>query len=162
FVSPRLLRTALLPGASRHPPPGPRPRRASTPPPAPGPRPRRPRPRAPPAPRQAAPAPPAPPTHRPPPPAPDPPPAPAHRRPALAMRRMLALLLLPAFLLPAAGRAGELSIAAAANLVYALDALHAEFRQTAPDVSLTVATGASGSLVAQIGNGAPFDVFLSA
>lgn len=78
------------------------------------------------------------------------------------MRRALAVLLLPALLLPAAGRAGELSVAAAANLVYALDALHAEFRRTAPDVSLTVTTGASGSLVAQIGNGAPFDVFLSA
>ena len=55
-----------------------------------------------------------------------------------------------------------LSIAAAANLVYALDALNAAFKQAAPDITLTSTTGASGNLVAQIRNGAPFDVFLSA
>jgi molybdate transport system substrate-binding protein len=54
------------------------------------------------------------------------------------------------------------SIAAAANLVYALDALNAKFKHQAPDVAVTTATGASGSLVAQIKNGAPYDVFLSA
>lgn len=64
-----------------------------------------------------------------------------------------------------------LSIAAAANLVYALDALNAAFleieiraskiKNSAP-TKLTATTGASGSLVAQIKNGAPFDVFLSA
>jgi molybdate transport system substrate-binding protein len=57
---------------------------------------------------------------------------------------------------------GTLSIAAAANLVYALGALDAEFSKGAPDVVVTTATGASGNLVAQIKNGAPFDVFLSA
>jgi molybdate transport system substrate-binding protein len=57
---------------------------------------------------------------------------------------------------------GSLSIAAAANLVYALDALDAEFSKTAPDVKVTSATGASGNLVVQIGNGAPYDIFLSA
>ena len=56
----------------------------------------------------------------------------------------------------------SVSVAAAANLVYALDALNAEFAKAAPDVKVTTATGASGSLVAQIKNGAPFDVFLSA
>lgn len=55
-----------------------------------------------------------------------------------------------------------LSVAAAANLVYALDALHAEFKLSAPDITLTSTTGASGNLVAQIKHGAPFDVFLSA
>jgi molybdate transport system substrate-binding protein len=58
--------------------------------------------------------------------------------------------------------AGSLSIAAAANLVYALDALDKEFAKTAPDVTVTSATGASGSIVAQIEHGAPYDVFLSA
>jgi molybdate transport system substrate-binding protein len=58
--------------------------------------------------------------------------------------------------------AGTLSIAAAANLVYALDALDTEFNRGAPDVKVTTVTGASGNLVAQIRNGAPFDVFLSA
>jgi len=56
----------------------------------------------------------------------------------------------------------SLSIGAAANLLYALDALDAAFEKENPGVALTTATGASGSLVAQIRNGAPFDLFLSA
>jgi molybdate transport system substrate-binding protein len=61
-----------------------------------------------------------------------------------------------------AARPGALSVAAAANLVYALDALNTEFARSAPEVAVTSATGASGSLVAQIAHGAPYDVFLSA
>jgi molybdate transport system substrate-binding protein len=76
------------------------------------------------------------------------------------MARLFAVLLL---LLPAASFAAEkLSVAAAANLVYVLDDLDAQFKRTEPDVDVTVTTGASGSLVAQIENGAPFDLFLSA
>jgi molybdate transport system substrate-binding protein len=56
----------------------------------------------------------------------------------------------------------KVSIAAAANLVYVLDALQAEFRRVAPDVKVTTTSSASGTLFAQIKNGAPFDVFLSA
>ncbi len=56
----------------------------------------------------------------------------------------------------------SVSIAAAANLVYALDALNAAFAKVAPELKVTSATGASGNLVAQIKNGAPFDIFLSA
>jgi molybdate transport system substrate-binding protein len=56
----------------------------------------------------------------------------------------------------------SVSIAAAANLVYALDALNAAFKQSTPDDTLTCTTGASGNLVAQITNGAPYDIFLSA
>ncbi|HEY0968321.1 MAG TPA: molybdate ABC transporter substrate-binding protein [Opitutaceae bacterium] len=79
------------------------------------------------------------------------------------MKRLVASLGIIAVLtiLPVAS-AATLSVAAAANLVYALDELNAAFRQSAPDVTLTSATGASGNLVAQIGNGAPFDIFLSA
>lgn len=72
---------------------------------------------------------------------------------------LLALLLVSAV----ASRAAEtVSVAAAANLVFALDALNAEFKRVAPDVTLTSTSGASGNLTAQIKNGAPFDVFLSA
>lgn len=56
----------------------------------------------------------------------------------------------------------RVSVAAAANLVYAIEALQADFQALHPGVGVTVATGASGSLVAQITHGAPYDVFLSA
>jgi molybdate transport system substrate-binding protein len=56
----------------------------------------------------------------------------------------------------------KLSIAAAANLVYTLESLKTEFQKAEPTTEVTVTTGASGNLVAQIQNGAPFDVFLSA
>jgi molybdate transport system substrate-binding protein len=62
---------------------------------------------------------------------------------------------------PAFG-ASEVSVAAAANLVYALEAINAEFKQAAPDITVTSTSGASGNLFAQLKNGAPFDVFLSA
>jgi molybdate transport system substrate-binding protein len=76
--------------------------------------------------------------------------------------RCTAFALLIAFAATPARAAQALSVAAASNLVYALDELNAAFRREAPDVALTATTGASGSLVAQIGHGAPFDVFLSA
>ena len=59
-------------------------------------------------------------------------------------------------------RADKLTVAAASNLVYALDTLNAVFHQVAPDIEVTTLTGASGSLFAQITHGAPIDVFLSA
>ena len=56
----------------------------------------------------------------------------------------------------------HLSVAAAANLVYVLDPLNAEFGRAHPEIKVTRSIGASGSLVAQIEHGAPYDVFLSA
>jgi molybdate transport system substrate-binding protein len=46
--------------------------------------------------------------------------------------------------------------------VYVLAPLNAEFAKTNPEVAVTSEIGASGSLVAEISNGAPYDVFLSA
>src|ERR1035438_4138773 len=60
------------------------------------------------------------------------------------------------------GQPRALSVAAAANLVFALDALNAEFLKAEPDVTVTTVSGASGGIVAQIEHGAPYDVFLSA
>jgi len=57
---------------------------------------------------------------------------------------------------------GRVIVAAAANLVPVLEALNAGFRRQHPAVELTVTTGASGSIVSQIRNGAPYEVFLSA
>ncbi len=53
-------------------------------------------------------------------------------------------------------------VAAAASLKPAFEELAAAFRERHPDVALTAGYGASGAFVAQIANGAPFDVFLSA
>lgn len=75
---------------------------------------------------------------------------------------LVALVLAPGALRPGAHASSTVSIAAAANLVYALDALTAEFKKAAPEIAVTHTTGASGSLFAQLKNGAPFDVFLSA
>jgi molybdate transport system substrate-binding protein len=56
----------------------------------------------------------------------------------------------------------HVAIAAAANLVYALDELNAAFKADHANAATVVTIGASGSLVAQIAQGAPCDVFLSA
>lgn len=59
-------------------------------------------------------------------------------------------------------RGESLSVAAASDLVYCLEELNAAFRKAHPRVDLKSTTGASGNIFAQIQNGAPFDVFLSA
>jgi molybdate transport system substrate-binding protein len=59
-------------------------------------------------------------------------------------------------------RADELSIAAAADLTYCLQDLNAVFQKLHAEASSKVSLGSSGNFVAQIKNGAPFDVFLSA
>src|SRR5579872_6317458 len=55
-----------------------------------------------------------------------------------------------------------LSVAAAADLQFALDDLSREFRSAHPSVSLRIAYGSSGNFFAQIRSQAPFDLFLSA
>ncbi len=57
---------------------------------------------------------------------------------------------------------GVLRIAAAADLRYALPALKGEFEKDHPGTTLKLTFGASGTLLAQIENGGPFDLFLSA
>jgi molybdate transport system substrate-binding protein len=53
-------------------------------------------------------------------------------------------------------------VAAAANLRPVLAELGAAFQQREPRAEIRVTTGASGALYAQLRNGAPFDLFLSA
>jgi molybdate transport system substrate-binding protein len=55
-----------------------------------------------------------------------------------------------------------LSVAAAANLKPALAELAAAFQRERPDVDVVATYGASGALLAQLENGAPHDLFLSA
>ncbi len=60
-------------------------------------------------------------------------------------------------------RAGEpLTIAAASDLVYCLEEVNKAFTKDHPEVPVNVTTGSSGNFFAQIKNGAPFDLFLSA
>lgn len=72
----------------------------------------------------------------------------------------LAGVLVGAMALPAA-RAEEATVAVAANFLAPLDALVAEF-ETATPHRITVTSGSTGQLYAQIVNGAPFDILLAA
>jgi molybdate transport system substrate-binding protein len=58
--------------------------------------------------------------------------------------------------------ASALTIAAASDLRYALDETIQRFKQTNPALEIKTAYGSSGSFYAQIQQGAPFDMFLSA
>jgi len=58
--------------------------------------------------------------------------------------------------------AGEINIAVAANVSYAIDELKAEFAKTHPDTKVQVTLGSSGKLTAQIKNGAPYGLFMAA
>jgi len=80
---------------------------------------------------------------------------------------MRKLLLLAGALCLAAAQAADapgqaLYIAAAADLTLCLQDLDAVFARTHPEIELKATTGSSGNFLAQIRNGAPFDVFLSA
>jgi molybdate transport system substrate-binding protein len=65
----------------------------------------------------------------------------------------LALAILPA--------AAQITAAVAANVRYAMEELKSDFKK-ASGIEVKTVYGASGSLTAQIRNGAPFDVFVSA
>ena len=56
----------------------------------------------------------------------------------------------------------ELTIAAAADLKFALDDLVKEFKDQSPTTKINVTYGSSGNFFAQLQNGAPFDLFFSA
>jgi molybdate transport system substrate-binding protein len=72
--------------------------------------------------------------------------------------------LLAAFLLSLAGtvRAGEITIAAAADLKFALEEIVADFRRLHPGEKLNTVYGSSGKFHTQIQQGAPYDLYFSA
>lgn len=81
---------------------------------------------------------------------------------ACAIKTMKLLGAAALFLLGSAGAsAASLTVAVAANVKYAFDALAAEFRQET-GIEVQGVSGASGKIAAQVKSGAPFDVFLSA
>lgn len=61
----------------------------------------------------------------------------------------------------ASASAGEITVAVAANFQGTLASLQKDF-ETAGDHKISIVSGATGKLAAQIAEGAPFDVFLSA
>ena len=79
----------------------------------------------------------------------------------LSSKRVLAPLLLAAFMLPAQARAAETSIAVAANFTVPAKQLAAAFQRQTGD-ALALSFGSSGQFMAQITQGAPYEVFLSA
>jgi molybdate transport system substrate-binding protein len=74
------------------------------------------------------------------------------------MKKVLILLLITC----ASLFAQKINIAVAANVSYAIDDLIKEFNKTNPNTKVVVTLGSSGKLTAQIKNGAPYDVFMSA
>ena len=60
------------------------------------------------------------------------------------------------------GPHGLVRIAAAADLRFALDAMIARLHEQSPELDVRASYGSSGTFFAQLANGAPFDVFLSA
>lgn len=77
------------------------------------------------------------------------------------MRRRGLLLLLAALAGPACARAGEVRVAVAANFAEPAREIARRFEQRTGHRA-TLSFGSSGQFYAQIANGAPFDVFLSA
>jgi molybdate transport system substrate-binding protein len=82
----------------------------------------------------------------------------------VAHKKLWTVLLLATFVciwFPASAGAGELKIAAAADLTFAFKDVGVQFvKQTGNTLKLTY--GSSGNFFAQIQNGAPFDLFFSA
>lgn len=58
--------------------------------------------------------------------------------------------------------AGEITVAAAANVGYVIEKLVKEFNKTNPDIKVEIVLGSSGKLVSQIEYGAFYDIFMSA
>ncbi|MGB5964477.1 MAG: molybdate ABC transporter substrate-binding protein [Sulfurimonadaceae bacterium] len=74
------------------------------------------------------------------------------------MSKALVLLLLMSVTL----FGGTINIAVAANVSYAIDELKTEFTKLSPETKVQVTLGSSGKLTAQIKNGAPYGLFMSA
>src|SRR5215471_14648497 len=75
------------------------------------------------------------------------------------MKRTLTLLLFAS--VAALAHAEEITVAAAADLTFAMKDLATQFHQKTSD-NVTLSFGASGNFYSQIFSGAPFDVFFSA
>jgi molybdate transport system substrate-binding protein len=79
----------------------------------------------------------------------------------MQISRFCSLLLMVITLLPQAAKAGEITVAAASDLTFALTDIAHRFEQKTGNQA-KLAFGSSGNFFAQIQNGAAFDVFFSA
>ena len=82
----------------------------------------------------------------------------------MAHKKLRTILLLAIFVCvwhPASADAGEIKVAAAADLTFAFKDVGAQFVKQTGD-TLKLSYGSSGNFFAQIQNGAPFDLFFSA
>ena len=77
-------------------------------------------------------------------------------------RGMLKILIIISLLSFSNLFAGSINIAVAANVSYAIDDLIKEFNKLNPNTKVRVTLGGSGKLTAQIKNGAPYTLFMSA
>ena len=75
---------------------------------------------------------------------------------------MLKKLLVGSLLIGSSLFGGTINIAVAANVSYAMDDLKKEFKKLFPETKVRVTLGSSGKLTAQIKNGAPYQLFISA
>jgi molybdate transport system substrate-binding protein len=77
------------------------------------------------------------------------------------MKKIILIVLAFILVLPLSAFAGDITVAGAANVQFTLDDLKAEFTKET-GIGVKTVIGSSGKLTAQVENGAPFDVFLSA
>lgn len=80
----------------------------------------------------------------------------------MSARRLGQLIVVLALITGKLSAASEVAVAAASNLMPVMKALQAAWTAADPDLKVTVTSAASGTLYAQITQGAPFDLFLSA
>jgi molybdate transport system substrate-binding protein len=78
------------------------------------------------------------------------------------MKRLHSLVAVFALLLTLPVHAEKLTIAAAADLKFAMDAMVTAFKAANPDDELSIVYGSSGKFQTQIQQGAPYDLFFSA
>lgn len=77
-------------------------------------------------------------------------------------RWLRSLCLLAGLLLAGAASAGQLTVAAAADLKFALDEIVAAYQKVHPQDRIQVVYGSSGKFHTQIQQGAPYDLYFSA
>jgi molybdate transport system substrate-binding protein len=78
------------------------------------------------------------------------------------MNRLLSVLSLVLFLSSFSVHADKITIAAAADLKYAMEELASAFKEAHPEATLDLISGSSGKFYEQIAQEAPFDLFFSA